>query len=145
MNKTFKRIISALCLVVMAVSLAVVAVGCANKAEQATDNLDTQYVLFLGTNDKDTVEPVFTPEVCKEKLKEILIKHFGGYTIMEADGGWKDGDKLYVEYTLVVYLSDTTLEKVHAACDEMIQVFNQTSVLIQENKTKTEFYSGANK
>lgn len=145
MNKTFKRIISALCLVVMALSLAVAASGCANKAEQATDNLDTQYVLFLGTNDKDTVEPVYTPEVCKQKLKEILIKHFGGYTITEAEGGWKDGDKLYVEYTLVVYLSDTTLEKVHAACDEMIQVFNQTSVLIQENKTKTEFYSGANK
>ena len=144
MNKTTKRIISLLCVALLAVSLAVFAVGCANKSGEA-DNLDTQYVLFLGTNDKDTVEPVFTPEVCKEKLIEILLKHFGGYTITEAEGGWKDGDKVFTEYTLVVYLSDTTLEKVHAACDEMIKTFNQTSVLIQANKTKTEFYSGAKK
>ena len=31
------------------------------------ENEDIQYVLFLGTNDKDTNEPVFTPEEAKEK------------------------------------------------------------------------------
>jgi hypothetical protein len=34
---------------------------------------------------------------------------------------------------------------VHAAADEMVQVFNQSSVLIQKNPTTTEFYSGAAK
>ena len=103
---------------------------------------DTQYVLYLGTNDKDTNLPVYSKEEAKEKLIEILIEYFGGYTIQEANGGWKAGDVLYTEYTLVIYLSDTSIEDVHAACDKMIEVFRQSSVLIQANQTLTEFYSG---
>ena len=105
-------------------------------------NYDTQYVLYLGTNDKDTNLPVYSKEEAKEKLIEILIEYFGGYTIQEANGGWKDGDVLYTEYTLVIYLSDTSIEEVHSACDKMIEVFRQSSVLIQANQTLTEFYSG---
>lgn len=103
---------------------------------------DIQYVLYLGTNDKDSNEPVFTPEEAKEQAKKILVDHFGGYTIQEASGGWLDGETMYQEYTLVIYLSDTDLEQVHAAADEMIRVFRQSSVLIQANRTMTEFYSG---
>ncbi len=77
-----------------------------------------------------------------EKAKEILINHFGGYTIQEANGGWIDGDKTYQEYTLVIYLSDTDLAAVHAAADDMIREFRQSSVLIQANETTTEFYGG---
>ncbi|MBQ8095161.1 MAG: haloacid dehalogenase-like hydrolase [Clostridia bacterium] len=103
---------------------------------------DIQYVMYLGTNAKGNNKPVFTQAEAKEQLKAILLKHFGGYTIQEADGGWVDGDTAYQEYTLVIYLSDTTEEKVHAAADELIQVFDQSSVLIQKNPTRTEFYSG---
>ena len=102
---------------------------------------DVQYVLYVGTNDKDTNRPVFSHEESMEKAKEILIDHFGGYTIQEANGGWKDGDTVYQEYTLVIYLSDTTPEEVHKACDDLIKTFNQSSVLIQANETTTEFYS----
>ena len=77
-----------------------------------------------------------------EKAKDILIRHFGGYTIQEAHGGWIDNETEYQEYTLVIYLSDTTPDKVHAAADEMIETFRQSSVLIQENPTRTEFYAG---
>jgi len=63
--------------------------------------------------------------------------------MQEAQGGWMDGDKLYQEYTLVIYLSDTTEQAVHAAADELVKVFRQSSVLIQANPTQTEFYSGA--
>ena len=113
-----------------------------DEPEQAEDG-DIQYVLYLGTNDKDTNEPVYAPDEAKEKVKEILIRDFGGYTIQEANGGWiGDDGKEYQEYTLVIYLSDTTQDQVHAACDELIEVFDQSSILIQENKTQTEFYSG---
>ena len=113
-------------------------------AEQnAEAKTDIQYVLYLGTNDKDTNKPVFTQAEAVEKAKDILIRHFGGYTIQEAHGGWIDSGKKYQEYTLVIYLSDTTLDKIHAAADEMIETFRQSSVLIHENPTKTEFYSGA--
>lgn len=108
------------------------------------DKQDVQYVLYLGTNDKDTNKPVFEPDEAKAKAEEILIEHFGGYTIQEANGGWEDNGTRYEEYTLVIYLSDTTIKDVHAAADDMIRVFNQSSVLIQENKTTTEFYSAGN-
>ncbi len=102
---------------------------------------DTQYVVYLGTNDKDTNKPVFTQTEAMERAKEILIRNFGGYTIQEASGGWIDGANEYQEYTLVICLSDTSLEQVHAAADELIKVFNQSSVLIQANPTVTEFYT----
>ena len=111
--------------------------------EQTEASKDVQYVLFLGTNDKDTNTPLFTEAEAKERVKDILIRHFGGYTIQEAQGGWIDDGKIYQEYTLMIYLSDTTLDKVHAAADEMVETFRQSSVLIQENPTKTEFYSPA--
>lgn len=143
MNKKWIAALSAVCLLsvcLSAVSLffALRPTAPAAPAKQG----DTQYVLYLGTNDKDTDQPVLPPEEAKETLKRILIQHFGGYTIQEASGGWIDDAGVeYQEYTLVVYLSDTTLEDVHAAADEMIRVFNQSAILIQANQTATEFYS----
>ena len=112
--------------------------------EDAGEAGGVQYVMYLGTNDKDTNKPVFTQEEAMEKARDILIRHFGGYTIQEAFGGWiGDDGTQYREYTLVIYLSDTTPEKIHAAADELIETFNQSSVLIQANPTQTEFYGGA--
>lgn len=106
------------------------------------DAEDVQYVMYLGTNDKDTNKPVFTQAEAMEQARKILLAHLGGYTIQEAHGGWVDGETAYQEYTLVIYLSDTTEDEVHAAADELIETFNQSSVLIQANPTTTEFYSG---
>ena len=97
----------------------------------------------MGTNDKDTNEPVFTPEEAKEKAEEILIERLGGYTIQEANGGWKSDDgTVFQEYSLVIYLSDTDSETVHETAEVLRKEFNQSTVMIQENRTKTEFYNG---
>ena len=104
---------------------------------------DVEFVLYLGTNDKDTNQPVYTPEESKKLAKDILMDHFGGYTIQEAEGGWKSDDGTeYQEYTLVIYLSDTDIDEVHAASKELIDVFHQSSVLINTQGVQTEFYSG---
>ena len=81
-----------------------------------------------------------TPTNRSLKTEESLLDHFGGYTIQGAEGGWVDGDVVSQEYSLVIYLSDTTLDAVHAAADELKEAFNQSSVLIQTNPTTTEFY-----
>ena len=115
----------------------------AESAEKpADDTAQVQYVLFLGTNDKDDNTPVYTQAEAQAVLQEVLLRHFGGYTIQEAHGGWSSDGKVYQEYTLVIYLSDTTLDKVHAVADELITLFHQSSILIQENPTRTEFYAG---
>lgn len=104
---------------------------------------DEQYILYLGTNDKDTNEPVYSREESMERAKDILMEHFGGYTIQEAEGGWKGDDGTeYQEYTLVIHLSDTNLEAVHDAAKVMIKEFHQSSVLINTEHVQTEFYDG---
>ena len=140
MNK--KIGIAALLIAILALCLSVVSLTAARKPADP-EVRDIQYVLFLGTNGKDTNEPVFSPDEAKSRAEEVLVRHFGGYTIQEANGGWEDDGTLYQEYTLVIYLSDTTLDKVHAAADDLIRVFDQSSVLIQSNETVTEFYSNA--
>ena len=129
--------------VALAVALAALILAL-SPAKQPEESADIQYVLYLGTNEKDTNQPVFTPEEAKAQAEKILLDHFGGYTIPEANGGWIDGETVYTEYTLVIYLSDTDMEHVHAAADEMISTFRQRSVLIQANRTETEFYAGNN-
>ena len=142
-------VIAAIAIVVLGIALCINASNDKQLAERvkavelkSEENVkDVQFVLYLGTNDKDTNEPVYSKEEAKKVAEEILLRHFGGYTIQEAEGGWKDNDKVYQEYTLVIYLSDTSLGSVHKAADELIDKFHQSSVLIQSNKTTTEFYS----
>ncbi len=131
---------------VIAVVALILSVGNAFMIQKSADRKpgDVQYVMYLGTNDKDTNEPVCTPDEAKARAEEILVDHFGGYTIQEANGGWKDGETIYREYSLVIYLSDTTLDEVHSGADDLIKAFNQSSVMIQTNESNTEFYSLGN-
>ena len=142
MSKKMGFFIAAVALIALCLSIA--ALSLSMKPEEPTGG-DIQYVMYLGTNDKDSNQPVFSAQDAQAKAEEILLDHFGGYTIQEAHGGWVDGGTVYQEYTLVIYLSDTTPEAVHAAADDLIRTFHQSSVLIQANETKTEFYSGNNK
>ena len=143
MSKKFGIIITVIAVIALCLSAVTLVMTLQPKNPDAQEKQDTQYVMYLGTNDKDTNEPVFSSKQARTKAEDILIKHFGGYTIQEAHGGWESDGKRYQEYTIVIYLSDTTLDKVHAAADEMLDTFRQSSVLIQANKTATEFYSGA--
>lgn len=139
-----KLSIIAVVLAVIALALAVFSLVSPAKTEEQ-EALDKQYVMYLGTNDKDTYEPYGTPEEAKAKVDEVLTKHFEGFTIQDAMGGWtNENGKVDHEYTVEILLSDTTAEKVHAAADDLIRVFNQSSILIQTNQTRTEFYSGGN-
>lgn len=71
------------------------------------------------------------------------MKNFGGYTIQEAEGGWRGDDGTeYQEYTLVIYLSDTDIDTVHSTAQELIEEFHQSSVLINTEHVETEFYAG---
>ena len=139
-----KLSIIAVVLAVIALALAVFSLVSPPKTEEQ-EALDKQYVMYLGTNDKDTYVPYGTPEEAKAKVDEVLTKHFEGFTIQDAMGGWtNENGTVDHEYTVVIFLSDTTLEKVHEAADDLIRVFNQSSILIQTNQTRTEFYSGGN-
>ena len=133
----------ALIIALVAVCLAGIALFMSMNPPAAEDK-DIQYVMYLGTNDKDTDLPYGTSEEAKAKADEILYRHFDGFTIQEAYGGWTNEDGIHThEYTLVIYISDTTPEKIYAAADDLLTEFDQNTVLIQTNETVTEFYSGS--
>lgn len=136
--------LSAIALIIAVIALGLSVYNTATKPAPIEEKTyDIQYVMYLGTNDKDTYQPFGSPEEAKAKVDEVLTKHFEGFTIQEANGGWtNENGTVDHEYTVVILLSDTTLEKVHAAADDLIKAFNQSSVLIQANQTTTEFYSG---
>ena len=140
MSKRFGIIVTIISCIAIILSVTAIAVSVTSSNHDGEK--DIQYVMYLGTNDRDTNMPVFTEDQAKAEAEKILIKHFGGYTIQDARGGWSDEGRIYQEYTIVIYLSDTTLDAVHAAADEMIPVFKQSAVLIQSNETTTEFYAG---
>ena len=140
MSKKHGIIITIISLASLCLSVASLAIAL---RQPVKEERDIQYVVYLGTNDKDSNEAVYSPNEAKVQADSILVKHFGGFTIQEATGGWiEDNGVIVHEYTLVIYLSDTTIEKVHEAADELMKKFNQSTVLIQANETRTEFYSG---
>lgn len=80
------------------------------------------------------------------KAKDILIKNLGGYTIMEANGGWigDDGTE-FQEYTLVIMITDTTEEQVHEVSAQLQEAFHQSSILINTTPITYEFYDANSK
>ena len=151
-KKTMIAAVLALILSAAALCISIISLNSSNNKSSSSsvesstdknDSKDIQYVLFVGTNDKDTYQPFGTEQECKDKVDEVLTKHVEGFTIQEAKGGWtNENGTVDHEYTIVILLSDTTIDKVHAICDDLIKTFNQSTVLIQANETKTEFYSG---
>ncbi len=112
----------------------------------AANMRDVQYVMYLGTNvPTDPAQADDGPTAAEElaRLEKVLTRHFSGFTVQEAYGGWTDDDGVFGhEFTFVIYLSDTTKSRVTAAADELLREFGQYSILIQSNITKTEFHTG---
>ena len=146
-NSTFAVICSVIAVVFAAASFFMVystpKTAPAPSEAQKDVGSDIQYVMYIGTNDKDTNEPVYDQTQAMQIVEDIFIKHLGGFTLQDANGGWKDGDKLYREYSIVAYISDASIDDIHAAADELLDALNQSSILIQANQTRTEFYSGS--
>ena len=120
--------------------------GCgSNSSSQAETSADTkmQYVMYVGTNDKDTYKAEHTNEEAKNIVDEVCLKYFDGYTLQEATGSWKDDDgQTTHEYTLVCYFDDVDEETVYKAADELIVQLNQNTILIEKNPVVMDYYSG---
>ena len=102
-----------------------------------------QYVMYVGTNDKDTYQPEHSQEEAREIVDQVCLKYFEGYTLQEATGAWTDETgQITHEYTLVCYFDDADKATVYRAADEVIEALNQNTVLIEEDEISIEFYGG---
>ncbi len=115
------------------------------QSQQEQESADVQYVMYVGTNDKDTYAPKYTEEEALEIVDNICLKYFEGYTIQEATGSWTDETETKThEYTIVCIFDGADEATVHAAADEIITALNQNTILIESSLLKTEYYSGNN-
>jgi hypothetical protein len=129
---------SALCLVLL------LSHGSAQTAPAEGGGTSTQYVMYVGTNDKDTYQPEHSQEEARDIVDQVCLKYFEGYTLQDATGAWTDETGAIThEYTLVCYFDDADKDTVHKAADDIITALNQNSVLIEENQIGMEFYSGS--
>ena len=145
-----------LCLAITGVSIAAVSLGlvasdiAAEKEEKAAQEkeaeaLTMQYVMYVGTNDKDTYVPVCTPDEAIAIVDGICLKYFDGYTLQEAKGSWLDElDNATHEYTVVCYFDGAEEAKVYQAADEILVALNQSTILIEKNHINIDYYTGSN-
>lgn len=130
-------------IVISGVSFCLSAAGLfVNVQNNSKEDTRTQYVMYVGTNDKDTYKPEHSKEEAKEIVDKICLDYFEGYTIQEAAGSWMDEKKnITHEYTIVCYFDDADPEKVYKAADEIIDALNQNTVLIEKSDIQMEYYS----
>ena len=104
-----------------------------------------KYTMYLGTNDKDTLKQEIPTETIREQMHEICMRHADGYTVSIMEGYYRDeaGNPTH-EVTLVYVFFDTPLESVKKIMDEALVKFNQSSILLEESKSKSIFYNGKN-
>lgn len=115
----------------------------ASEPEAPPDNEIVQYVMYVGTNDKETYAPKYTEQEAKDIVDNICLKYFEGYTLQEATGSWID-EKSNVthEYTIVCYFDGADKETVYKAADEIIVALNQNTLLIESSTINMDYYSG---
>jgi len=109
----------------------------------SSGNAEEQYVMYIGTNDKDTYSQLITTEEAKSIIDHICFKYVEGYTIQDATGSWVDekGASTH-ENTIVCYFDGTDEETVYKIADEVLKELNQNTVLIEKDEIQIDFYSG---
>ncbi len=113
-------------------------------AETTDDDKTMQYVMYVGTNDKDTYKPEHTQEEARNIVDEVCMKYFDGYTMQDATGSWVDetGTAIH-QYTIVCYFDGADKETVYKAADDLMAALNQSAVLIEETAIKMDYYMGS--
>ncbi len=112
-------------------------------ADATTGEEQTKYVLYIGTNDKDTYKQEIPYDECVAKVTEICTRYTGGCTLAEATGYWKDDSgEITTEQSIQCTLEDITLEQVHQIADAVRTALNQNSILIETQGVTSEFYAG---
>ena len=85
-------------------------------AADLTEN--AKYIMYVGTNDKDTYEPVLPFDEARELANNICAQYVSGFTQMDARGGWLDDNGILTqEDTLIYIFFDASGEQLQAIMD----------------------------
>ena len=140
-KSTVACIVAVISLIIAVVSI-IFSLGNKTPATQDGEEI-VQYVMYIGTNDKDTYAPRYSEQEAKDIVDGICLEYFEGYTLQEATGSWIDEkNNVTHEYTLVCYFDGTDKETVYKAADDIIVALNQNTILIESSTVTMEYYSG---
>lgn len=104
---------------------------------------EIQYILYIGTNDKNTYEQIIPTEEAVEIVNAICTKYIGGYTMYHAKGGWVDEkDILTQENTLVYTIANADESDIIDIMNEILTALNQNSILVERRGISSVFYRG---
>lgn len=136
-------VLSVLSLCCSVLCLVLLLTGAGTQKLPAEEDKSVQYVMYVGTNDKDTYQPEHSQEEARDIVDRVCLKYFEGYTLQDATGAWTDETGTIThEYTLVCYFDGADQETVYRAADEIIEALNQNTVLIEKDEITNEYYGG---
>ena len=117
-----------------------------NTAESIlSDQMETgeKYIIYIGTNDKDTYQQEIPTNEARDMVNAICAKYVEGYTASDAKGGWVDEtDTLTQENTLVYSFYNIKEEQLIQVMDEGREKLNQNSILVERQESVYMYYYG---
>ena len=117
-----------------------------NTAESIlSDQMETgeKYIIYIGTNDKDTYQQEIPTNEARDMVNAICAKYVEGYTASDAKGGWVDEtDTLTQENTLVYSFYNIKEEQLIQVMDEVREKLNQNSILLERQEAVYMYYYG---
>ena len=117
-----------------------------NTAESIlSDQMETgeKYIIYIGTNDKDTYQQEIPTNEARDMVNAICAKYVEGYTASDAKGGWVDEtDTLTQENTLVYSFYNIKEEQLIQVMDEVREKLNQNSILVERQEAVYMYYYG---
>ncbi len=126
-------------LIIVAVILALIAVPSSAALKLTTH---TKYTLYIGLSDGKTGRQTYDQDEARRIFVNIAGKFVDGYTIYDAEGFWREGEKTFSEKTLVCVIVDASEEAVRGIMNEALKIFRQNTILIERGKTESMFYGG---
>lgn len=126
-------------LLIAALILALVAVPSSAAIKYGTH---TKYTLYIGLSDGKTGRQTYDQDEARRIFVNIAGKFVDGYTIYDAEGFWREGEKTFSEKTLVCVIVDASEEAVRGIMNEALKIFRQNTILIERGKTESMFYGG---
>ena len=143
--KKFGIIAMAVSVISLCISVICMVFTFQNSVQPKSDSdTTTQFVMYVGTNDKDTYEPVLPFDEARELANNICAKYISsGFTEIDATDGWMDENGvLATEASLIYVFFDATEEELQQVMDELIEQLHQSSILVEKQEAEYAFYSG---
>lgn len=110
------------------------------------DKPQAQYVIYIGTNDKDTYKQIIPTDKARDIVNSICAKYVEGYTETDARGGWVDeSGTLTKENTLVYSFNGVKEKQITTIMKEALKALNQNSILVERRDCASAYYSGDDK